>query len=161
MRYVRSHAWKYTKTYVGRVLTIVLRFIYSTGGQRPHRTTFQIDSFLVYYQRIHNTQADVPFNSFSLFGFPILTMSATQHGYVRDLITGPPPTSMEYNRLGRSGLKVSKIILGAMSYGSKEWQRWVLEEEEALPLLHYAYKVGINTWDTVSCTSLPLSFCFV
>jgi aryl-alcohol dehydrogenase-like predicted oxidoreductase len=52
-------------------------------------------------------------------------------------------------RLGKSGLKVSKIILGAMSYGSKDWQEWVLEEAEALPLLEHAYKVGINTWDTV------------
>ncbi len=77
-------------------------------------------------------------------------MASSQHGYVSDLITGPPPTSIGYNRLGRSGLKVSKIILGAMSYGSKEWQKWVLEEDAALPLLEYAYKVGINTWDTVS-----------
>jgi aryl-alcohol dehydrogenase-like predicted oxidoreductase len=36
-----------------------------------------------------------------------------------------------------------------MSYGSKDWQEWVLEEAEALPLLEHAYKVGINTWDTV------------
>jgi aryl-alcohol dehydrogenase-like predicted oxidoreductase len=39
-----------------------------------------------------------------------------------------------------------------MSYGSSEWQDWVLDEEKALPLLEHAYKVGINTWDTV-CTS--------
>ena len=51
--------------------------------------------------------------------------------------------------LGKSGLKVSKVILGAMSYGDPAWQDWVLEEEEALPLLEHAYKVGINTWDTV------------
>jgi aryl-alcohol dehydrogenase-like predicted oxidoreductase len=76
-------------------------------------------------------------------------MASSQHGYVSDLITGPPPTSMAYNRLGNSGLKVSKVILGAMSYGSKEWQEWVLEEAEALPLLEHAYNVGINTWDTV------------
>lgn len=57
---------------------------------------------------------------------------------------------MRYNRLGKSGLKVSAIILGAMSFGSKDWQKWVLEEDEALPLLGYAYEVGINTWDTVS-----------
>ncbi|KAG8953267.1 hypothetical protein FRC04_002677 [Tulasnella sp. 424] len=38
---------------------------------------------------------------------------------------------MPYVRLGKSGLKVSRIILGCMSYGSKEWQDWVLEEEEA------------------------------
>src|ERR1700760_4025797 len=67
-----------------------------------------------------------------------------------DLIVAPPPTQMEYTRLGDSGLKVSKIILGAMSYGSKDWAKWVLEEKEALPLLGHAYKVGINTWDTVS-----------
>lgn len=73
----------------------------------------------------------------------------SQHGYVSDLITGPPPTQMGYSRLGRSGLKVSKVILGAMSFGSKDWQKWVLEEEEALPLLEYAYHVGLNTWDTV------------
>ncbi|KAI5463877.1 NADP-dependent oxidoreductase domain-containing protein [Mariannaea sp. PMI_226] len=71
-----------------------------------------------------------------------------QHAYVSELLTSPPPTRMGYNRLGRSGLKVSKIILGAMSYGSKKWQEWVLEEVDALPLLAYAYQVGINAWDT-------------
>lgn len=35
-------------------------------------------------------------------------------------------------RLGNSGLKVSKIILGTMQYGSKVWQKWVLDEEEAI-----------------------------
>lgn len=35
-------------------------------------------------------------------------------------------------RLGNSGLKVSKLILGTMQYGSKEWQGWILEEEEAI-----------------------------
>ncbi|KAG2419175.1 hypothetical protein HFD88_002282 [Aspergillus terreus] len=75
-------------------------------------------------------------------------VSTSQHSYVRDLLTGPPPTRMTYNRLGKSGLKVSSIILGAMSFGSKDWQKWVLEEDEALPLLGYAYDVGINTWDT-------------
>lgn len=51
--------------------------------------------------------------------------------------------------LGNSGLKISKIILGAMSYGARQWQDWVLDEEEALPLIEHAYKRGINTWDTV------------
>jgi hypothetical protein len=36
-----------------------------------------------------------------------------------------------------------------MSYGSSEWQPWVLNEAESLPLLEHAYKCGINTWDTV------------
>ena len=57
---------------------------------------------------------------------------------------------MEYTRLGNSGLKVSKVILGTMSYGSSEWQQWVLNEEEALPLLKHAYDVGLNTWDTAN-----------
>jgi hypothetical protein len=56
-------------------------------------------------------------------------------------------------RLGNSGLYISKIILGTASYGSSRWQDWVLEEEEALPLLEHAFKAGINTWDTV-CLSL-------
>lgn len=61
------------------------------------------------------------------------------------------------NRLGRSGLKVSKIILGAMSYGSPKWQGWVLPEEQALPLLEHAYKNGINTWDTADLYSNGVS----
>jgi len=58
--------------------------------------------------------------------------------------------------LGRSGLKVSKVIVGAMSYGSSDWQQWVLNEEEALPLLKHAYDCGINTWDTVRISSTHL-----
>ena len=42
-------------------------------------------------------------------------------------------------RLGNSGLKVSKIILGCMSYGDPKWQQWVLEEEEATKHIKYAY----------------------
>lgn len=40
-----------------------------------------------------------------------------------------------------------------MSYGSPEWQGWVLNEEESLPLLEYAYKAGIRTWDTADIYS--------
>ncbi|OAK96501.1 Aldo/keto reductase [Phaeosphaeriaceae sp. SRC1lsM3a] len=60
---------------------------------------------------------------------------------------------MEYVNLGKSGLKVSKVILGAMSYGSSKWQPWVLDEAESLPLLEHAYKCGINTWDTADIYS--------
>ena len=41
-----------------------------------------------------------------------------------------------------------------MSYGSPEWQPWVLDEADSLPLLEHAYKCGINTWDTVGWTNL-------
>lgn len=40
-----------------------------------------------------------------------------------------------------------------MSYGSSEWQDWVLNEDEALPLIEHAYKRGINTWDTADAYS--------
>ena len=45
-----------------------------------------------------------------------------------------------------------------MSYGSPdEWEDWVLDEEKSLPLLEHAYKVGINTWDTVSSPYLAVA----
>lgn len=40
-----------------------------------------------------------------------------------------------------------------MSYGTPDWQGWVLDEEESLPLLEHAYKVGIRTWDTADIYS--------
>lgn len=46
----------------------------------------------------------------------------------------PDPTV----RLGKSGLKVSKIILGTMQYGSSDWQKWVLGEEEAIKHIKFA-----------------------
>ena len=76
----------------------------------------------------------------------------------RDLASLPNPSiAMEYANLGNSGLKVSRIILGCMSYGSKEWQPWLLEEDEALPLIEHAYKVGLNTWDTADVYSFGKS----
>ncbi|KAI4721033.1 Aldo/keto reductase [Aureobasidium sp. EXF-10727] len=65
----------------------------------------------------------------------------------------PQESKMRYQYLGQSGLKVSQIILGAMSYGSSKWQDWVLDEEQALPLLKHAYDRGINTWDTADVYS--------
>jgi hypothetical protein len=53
-----------------------------------------------------------------------------------------------YRRLGKSGLRVSVPILGAMSIGSSKWQPWVIEEEESLPLLKAAFDRGLTTWDT-------------
>ncbi|KAL1717380.1 NADP-dependent oxidoreductase domain-containing protein [Schizophyllum commune] len=67
------------------------------------------------------------------------------------------PKKVPYVRLGNSGLKVSKIILGCMSYGSPEWQPWVLGEEEGIKHIKAAYDVGINTFDTANVYSNGLS----
>ncbi|KXN91891.1 Versiconal hemiacetal acetate reductase [Leucoagaricus sp. SymC.cos] len=61
--------------------------------------------------------------------------------------------NMPYVRLGSSGLKVSKIILGCMSYGTPEWQDWVLDEEESIKHIKAAYDAGINTFDTANVYS--------
>src|ERR1700712_1234466 len=66
-------------------------------------------------------------------------------------------TKAEYKRLGKSGLRVSVPILGSMSFGSKAWQPWVIEEDEALPLLKAAYDLGLNTWDTANVYSNGVS----
>ena len=63
----------------------------------------------------------------------------------------------EYKQLGRSGLRVSVPILGAMSIGDKRWQQWVIEEDEALPLLKAAYDRGLNTWVRTVRSELFLS----
>ena len=78
-------------------------------------------------------------------------------------------------RLGNSGLKVSKIILGTMQYGTSDWQDWVLGEEEAIKHIKYAcvlpfsltisltptsiyvihrYDAGIQTFDTANVRRL-------
>ncbi|KAH9945237.1 Aldo/keto reductase [Epithele typhae] len=64
---------------------------------------------------------------------------------------------MQYVRLGKSGLKVSRIILGCMSYGTPDWQDWVLSEEEAVKHIKFAYDLGIQTFDTADCYSNGLS----
>ena len=63
----------------------------------------------------------------------------------------------EYKQLGKCGLKVSIPILGAMSFGSPDWQPWVLDEEKSLPLLKAAYDRGLNTWDTANIYSNGVS----
>nr|GAT53243.1 predicted protein [Mycena chlorophos] len=60
---------------------------------------------------------------------------------------------MQYVRLGESGLKVSRIILGCMSYGTPEWQTWVLREEEGIQHIKEAYDAGINAFDTANVYS--------
>ena len=54
---------------------------------------------------------------------------------------------MDYVNLGSTGTKVSRICLGAMTYGSKQWREWVLEEEESLPFFRRALEAGINFFE--------------
>lgn len=64
---------------------------------------------------------------------------------------------MEYVNLGSTGLKVSRICLGTMTYGSKKWREWVLEEEESRPFIRRALEAGINFFDTADMYSLGAS----
>ena len=64
---------------------------------------------------------------------------------------------MEYVNLGSTGLKVSRICLGTMTYGSKKWREWVLEDAEARPFYRRAIEAGINFFDTADIYSLGVS----
>ncbi|KAF8606458.1 Aldo/keto reductase [Ceratobasidium sp. AG-I] len=64
-----------------------------------------------------------------------------------------PKKQMTYVRLGKSGLKASRIILGVMSYGNTQWAKWVLEEEEGIAHIKAAYDAGIQTFDTANVYS--------
>ncbi|HSM85757.1 MAG TPA: aldo/keto reductase [Candidatus Limnocylindrales bacterium] len=64
---------------------------------------------------------------------------------------------MEYINLGRTGTQVSRICLGCMTYGSKKWREWVLEEEEGRPFIKRALELGINFFDTADMYSLGVS----
>ena len=64
---------------------------------------------------------------------------------------------MDYQRLGKSGLKVSRICLGTMTYGSSQWRDWVLDERESRPFIQRALELGINFFDTADAYSLGVS----
>ncbi|MBW8010462.1 MAG: aldo/keto reductase [Chloroflexi bacterium] len=60
---------------------------------------------------------------------------------------------MQYQNLGRTGLKVSRICLGMMSYGSSKWRDYILDEEESRPFIQKAVEMGINFFDTANVYS--------
>jgi aryl-alcohol dehydrogenase (NADP+) len=60
---------------------------------------------------------------------------------------------MDYVKLGKSGLKVSRLCLGAMSYGTSRWRPWVLDEPESRVILKRAVELGINFFDTADMYS--------
>jgi len=61
---------------------------------------------------------------------------------------------MQYTNLGKTGMKVSRLCLGMMSYGAKSWREWVLSEEDAKPFIRRALDAGINFFDTADVYSL-------
>lgn len=64
---------------------------------------------------------------------------------------------MQYTQLGRSGLVVSRIGLGCMSYGDPAWRPWVLDEPAAQPFFRRAIEAGINYFDTADMYSQGVS----
>ncbi len=64
---------------------------------------------------------------------------------------------MEYTRLGSTGLKVSRLCLGVMTYGDPGWRPWVLSEEAGRPFIKRALEHGINFFDTADMYSLGKS----
>jgi aryl-alcohol dehydrogenase-like predicted oxidoreductase len=64
---------------------------------------------------------------------------------------------VKYTTLGHTGLTVSRICLGCMSYGTSRWRPWVLDEPDARPFFARALEAGINFFDTADMYSLGAS----
>ena len=64
---------------------------------------------------------------------------------------------MDYVNLGRTGLKVSRLCLGCMTYGDKSWRDWILTEDESRPFFRQAWEAGINFYDTADIYSFGAS----
>lgn len=64
---------------------------------------------------------------------------------------------MQYTNLGKTGLRVSRICLGMMTYGTPEWRDWVLDEGASRPFIQRALDLGINFFDTADVYSLGVS----
>ena len=60
---------------------------------------------------------------------------------------------MQYVRLGSTGMKVSRLCFGTMTYGSKAWREWILEEDESQPFYRRAIDHGFNFFDTADMYS--------
>jgi len=64
---------------------------------------------------------------------------------------------MQYTNLGHTGLKVSRICLGTMTYGTPKWRDWVLSEDQSRPFIQRALELGINFFDTADVYSFGAS----
>ena len=72
------------------------------------------------------------------------------------VVDGMKKSGMPYVRLGSSGLQVSRICLGMMTYGSSKWRSWILNEDEARPFVKRALELGINFFDTADMVKHPV-----
>lgn len=61
---------------------------------------------------------------------------------------------MQYRRLGTTGMKVSRLCLGTMTYGSPKWREWILDEQASRPFIKQALDAGINFFDTADMYSI-------
>jgi len=66
-------------------------------------------------------------------------------------------TAMEFVRFGKTGMKVSRLCLGCMTYGSPKWREWVLNEEASRPFIRGALERGVNFFDTADMYSAGAS----
>jgi aryl-alcohol dehydrogenase (NADP+) len=64
---------------------------------------------------------------------------------------------MKYVNLGKTGLKVSRLCLGMMTYGTSQWRPWVLDEDTSRPFVQKALESGINFFDTADMYSKGIS----
>lgn len=64
---------------------------------------------------------------------------------------------MQHTRLGASGLEISRIVLGMMSYGDPGWRPWVLDGDAARPFVERALERGVTTFDTADMYSRGVS----
>ena len=64
---------------------------------------------------------------------------------------------MDYVNLGSTGLKVSRVCLGCMTYGTPDWREWVLDEAQSRPFFERALEAGIDFFDTADMYSLGVS----
>ena len=64
---------------------------------------------------------------------------------------------MQFTQLGKSGLTVSRICLGCMTYGDPDWRPWTLGESDARPFFKRALELGINFFDTADMYSMGVS----
>jgi aryl-alcohol dehydrogenase-like predicted oxidoreductase len=57
---------------------------------------------------------------------------------------------MEYGRLGKTGLKVSRIAMGCMRFGDAGFRQWTLDEDASRPFFQQAAELGVTFWDTAN-----------